>query len=94
MKKSYRFLGKERRITLPDELCLGEDWKQGTLVSFERLDERTMVIRKEKICNQCGMNQENLKEVSLENLLNNLSRTEQRAALKYLLKNWAESEEL
>lgn len=93
MKKSYRFLGKERRITLPDEFCLGEDWKQGTLVSFERLDEGTIVIRKEKICNKCGMSQENLKEVSLENLLNNLSMTEQRAALKCLLKNWAESEE-
>ena len=63
MKKSYRFLGKERRITFPDELCWGEDWKQGTLVSFERLDEGTVVVRKEKICNNCGISQEHVKKI-------------------------------
>ena len=92
MKKSYRFLGKERRITLPDELCLGEDWKQGTLVSFERLEEGTIVVRKEKICNNRGISQEHVKKDSFENWLNKLSMVEQRAVLKYLLKILVESE--
>ena len=86
MKKSYRFLGKERRITIPDELCLEEDWKQGTLVSFERLSEGTIVIRKEQICNNCCITPKDLKATALRDLLNKLSMAEKRAAPRHLLK--------
>ena len=72
MKKMYRVLGKRGRITIP----------------FEQQEHDTVIVRREKICDNCrdvqaGRND----EMTLFDFLNSLSEEQQRAAIVHLSAN-------
>lgn len=94
MLKMYRVLGKRGRITIPFEMRMGVGFKSNDVLSFTKQDDRTIVVRKEKICDNCN-EQETVKkdeEVTLLEFLNGLSDEQKRAALIHLSVQWAEKQ--
>ena len=84
MNKVFRVLGKKGRITIPLELRIKHRLKENDLLSFE--DKGTeIIVKREKLCDGCKELQ--LKESSLLELLNELSPSEKKAALCYLLRS-------
>lgn len=61
------------------------------ILSFTEQDDRTVVVKREKICDECKA-KERAKddEVSLLEFLNSLTPEEQHAALIHLSVKWAE----
>ncbi len=94
MLKMYRVLGKRGRITIPFEMRMCVGFKSNDVLSFTKQDDRTIVVRKEKICDNCN-EQETVKkdeEVTLLEFLNGLSDEQKRAALIHLSVQWAEKQ--
>ena len=87
MMKLYRFLGKRGRI----------GFRYNDVLSFTKLDDNSVVVCKEKICDNCneyldefeGDFEEN---ITLEDFLDSLSEEEQRDALVHLSLLWAEKQ--
>lgn len=52
--KLYRFLGKRGRITIPYEIRKYIGFKYNDVLSFTKLDDDSVVVRKEKICDNCN----------------------------------------
>lgn len=95
MTKMYRVLGKRGRVTIPYEIRERVGFGYNDVLSFtEAGDGRTVIVRREKICNNCKENITIPKddEVTLFDFLNSLSPSEQRAALVHLSVNWAEEQ--
>lgn len=95
MNKMYRILGKRGRITIPFEIRKRVGFAYNDVLSFtESSDGRTVVVKREKICDNCkGASTETGKdEVTLLDFLNGLSEEEQRAALVHLSVKWAEKQ--
>ena len=86
----YRVLGKRGRITIPFELrkCVG--FAYNDVLSFTVQDDRTIVVKREKICDECKQEQKKDDEISLLDFLNSLTPEEQHAALVHLSVKWAE----
>lgn len=93
--KIYRILGKKGRITIPYEMRHRVGFAYNDVLSFaEASDGRTIVVKREKICDECK-NAEPVAEddeVTLLDFLNGLSEAEQRAALIHLSVKWAEKQ--
>lgn len=97
MMKLYRFLGKRGRITIPYEIRQQIGFRCNDVLSFTKLDDGSVVVRKEKICDNCneyldefeGNFEEN---ITLEDFLDSLSEEEQRDALVHLSLLWAEKQ--
>lgn len=97
MVQMLRILGKRGRITIPFEIRQHVGFKYNDVLSFtETADGRSVVVRREKICDNCRQNHSPLKEdeVTLLDFLNNLSPEQQRAALVHLSVKWAEKQNL
>lgn len=94
MLKMYRVLGKRGRITIPFELRMSVGFKSNDVLSFTKQDDRTIVVRKEKICDNCNEQEtvKNDEEVTLLEFLNGLSDEQKRAALIHLSVQWAEKQ--
>lgn len=95
MMQMLRILGKRGRITIPYEIRQSVGFKYNDVLSFtETADGRSVVVRREKICDNCKQNKPNVKkdEVTLFDFLNNLSPEQQRAALVHLSVKWAEKQ--
>ena len=95
--KTYRILGKRGRITVPYEIRCKVGFKQNDVLSFEEsVDGRTVVIKREIICDCNGEKgkEKNDKqdEITLYDFLNGLSPEQQRAALIHLSVNWAQNQ--
>lgn len=91
MLKIYRILGKKGRITIPFEIRQRVGFKYNDVLSFTELDDSSVVVRKEKICDNCNELAEEFEEnVTLEDFLDSLSEEEQRDALIHLSLLWAE----
>lgn len=85
MDKSYRILGKRGRITIPFEIRQELGFVHNDVVSFTVEDDRTVVVKREKICNDCrNIEPDAHCAISLRDFLNGLPEQEQRAALHYL----------
>ncbi len=87
--KTYRILGKRGRITVPYEIRCKVGFKQNDVLSFEEsADGRTVVIKREIICDCNGEKNKEKKdkqdEITLYDFLNGLSPEQQRAALIHL----------
>ena len=87
--KILRVLGKRGRITIPFEIRMRKGFSYNDVVSFEESDNGTVILRREKICNNCsGNNTVSLNKptdaVTLMDFLDELSPEEQRAALVHL----------
>lgn len=53
MSKLYRILGKRGRITIPYEIRRRVGFQYNDVLSFTEQDDRTVVVRREKICDNC-----------------------------------------
>ena len=91
MPEIYRVLGKRGRITIPFEIRRRVGFAANDILSFTEQDNRTVMVRREKICDGCGREREPMDEVSLLEFLNSLAREEQHAALIHLSVKWAEN---
>lgn len=95
--KTYRILGKRGRITVPYEIRRQVGFKQNDVLSFEEsADGRTVVIKREIICDCNGEKSKEKKdkqdEITLYDFLNGLSPEQQRAALIHLSVKWAQNQ--
>ena len=74
MLKIYRVLGKKGRITIPFEIRQRIGFKYNDVLSFTELDDSSVVVRKEKICDNCNEFAEEFEEnYTLEDFLDSLS---------------------
>ena len=96
--KLFRILGKRGRITIPYEIRQRVGFKYNDVLSVtEAPDGRTVIIKRERICD-CDLNGKNEQkekkndEVTLFDFLNGLSPEQQRAALIHLSLKWAEKQ--
>ena len=91
MLKIYRVLGKKGRITIPFEIRQRIGFRYNDVLSFTELDDSSVVVRKEKICDNCEFIEEDFeRNYTLEDFLDSLSEEEQRNALLHLSLLWAE----
>lgn len=92
MLKIYRVLGEKGRITIPFEIRQQIGFRYNDVLSFTELDDSSVVVRKEKICDNCNEFAEEYEEnYTLEDFLDSLSEEEQRNALLHLSLLWAEN---
>lgn len=85
MLKIYRVLGKKGRITIPFEIRQRIGFRYNDVLSFTELDDSSVVVRKEKICDNCKCHEEDFEEnFTLEDFIDSLSEEEQRDALIHL----------
>lgn len=87
--KIYKVLGHRGRITIPLEIREDLDIGCNDILSFELQKDDTILIRKEKVCNNCREENPNAvskptDETTLLEFLNGLNPAEQRAALVHL----------
>ena len=93
MFKIYRVLGKKGRITIPFEIRQRIGFRYNDVLSFTELDDSSVVVRREKICDNCNELAEEYEEIyTLEDFLDSLSEEEQRDALVHLSLLWAEKQ--
>ena len=93
MLKIYRVLGKKGRITIPYEIRQRIGFRYNDVLSFTELDDSSVVVRKEKFCDNCNALEEDFEEnFTLEDFLDSLSEEEQRNALLHLSLLWAEKQ--
>lgn len=91
MLKIYRVLGKKGRITIPFEIRQRIGFRYNDVLSFAELDDSSVVVRREKLCDNCQYLEEEFQEnYTLEDFLDSLSEEEQRDALIHLSLLWAE----
>lgn len=95
MIRLFRVLGKKGRITIPFEIRKYIGFKYNDVMSFTELDNSSVVVRKEKICDNCKCLEEDFEEnFILEDFLDSLSEEEQRDALLHLSLLWAEKQKV
>lgn len=88
MKKMYRVLGKRGRITIPYEIRQDVGFRCDDVLSFEQQDQDTVIVRREKICDNCRDERAGKKDkMALFDFLNSLSEEQQRAAIVHLSAN-------
>lgn len=93
MLKIYRVLGKKGRITIPFEIRQRIGFRYNDVLSFTELDDSSVVVRREKICDNCQEFADDYEEnITLEDFLDSLSEEEQRDALLHLSLLWAEKQ--
>ena len=90
----FRVLGKKGRVTIPFEIRERVGFKYNDILSFtESSDGRSVIVKREKICDECEeCNESKTDEITLYDFLNTLSAEQQRAALVHLSVKWAEKE--
>ncbi len=93
MKKMYRVLGERGRVTIPHEIRQRVGFGYNDVLSFTEGDDgRTVIVRREKICDNCEPatpTSQNEDEVTLYDFLNSLSPAQQHAAMVHLSVKWA-----
>lgn len=93
MTKMLRILGKRGRITIPYEIRQRVGFAYNDVLSFtETADGKSVVVRREKICDNCKEPKTVKRdEITLYDFLNSLSAEQQHAALVHLSLKWAEA---
>ena len=95
MIRLFRVLGKRGRITIPFEIRQRIGFKYNDVLSFTQQDDGSVVVRKEKICDNCQYLEEDFEEnITLEDFLDSLSEEEQKDALLHLSLLWAEKQRI
>ena len=97
MDKTLKILGRRGRITIPYDIRKRLGFEKNDVLSFEDNGIDTVIIKREILCTHCAdQAEESLDkpddEVTLLDFLDNLSLTEQRAALIHLSLKWATQE--
>lgn len=95
MLKIHKVLGKKGRITIPFEIRQRIGFRYNDVLSFTELDDSSVVVRKEKICDNCKYLEEDFeKNFTLEDFIDSLSEEEQRNALLHLSLLWTEKQRI
>lgn len=95
MLRLFRVLGKRGRITIPFEIRQRIGFRYNDVLSFTELDDSSVLVRREKICDNCKYLEEDFEEnITLEDFLDSLSEEEQRNALLHLSLLWAEKQKV
>ena len=95
MLKIYRVLGKKGRITIPFVIRQRIGFRYNDVLSFTQQDDGSVLVRREKICDNCQYLEEDFEEnITLEDFLDSLSEEEQRNALLHLSLLWAEKQKI
>lgn len=85
MLRLFRVLGKKGRITIPFEIRQRIGFRYNDVLSFIQQDDGSVLVRPEKICDNCQYLEEDFEEnITLEDFLDSLSEEEQRDALIHL----------
>ena len=63
MFKIYRVLGKKGRITIPYEIRQRIGFRYNDVLSFTQQDDGSLVVRREKICDNCNELAEEYEEI-------------------------------
>lgn len=93
MLRLFRVLGKRGRITIPFEIRQRIGFKYNDVLSFTQQNDGSVVVRKEKICDNCNEFAEEFEEnFALEDFLDSLSEEEQRDTLVHLSLKWVEKQ--
>jgi AbrB family looped-hinge helix DNA binding protein len=72
--KIYRVLGKKGRITIPYEIRQQIGFRYNDVLSFNQQDDGSVLVRREKICDNCKELAEEYEEnFTLEDFLDSLS---------------------
>ena len=91
--KTYRILGKRGRITVPYEIRSKVGFKQNDVLSFEESkDGRSVIIKREIICDCNGEKSKERKDRGDEITLYDFLLEQQRAALIHLSVKWAQNQ--
>lgn len=96
--KLLRILGKRGRVTIPYEIRQRVRFQYNDVLSFSESDDgRSVIVKRERLCDCHRAKQNERKEKSNEEMtlfdfLNNLSPEQQRAALVHLSVKWAENQ--
>jgi len=90
-------MGKRGRITIPYEFRQQVGFGYNDILSFTKQDDNTVIVKREKICNNCNHRKVNaaVAEIpeagmTLMELLDSLTPAQQKAALVHLSVKWAE----
>ena len=92
----YRVMGKRGRITIPYEFRQQVGFGYNDILSFTKQDDNTVIVRREKLCDNCGRPKVQAavklpdSNLTLMELLDSLTPVQQRAALVHLTVKWAE----
>ena len=93
----YRVMGKRGRSTIPYEFRQQVGFGYNDILSFTKQDDNTVIVKREKICNNCNHRKVNaaVAEIpeagmTLMELLDSLTAAQQKAALVHLSVKWAE----
>jgi len=93
----YRVMGKRGRITIPYEFRQQVGFGYNDILSFTKQDDNTVIVKREKICDNCDRRKINTAAaeipeagMTLMELLDSLTPAQQKAALVHLSVKWAE----
>ncbi len=87
MLKIYRVLGKKGRITIPYEIRQRIGFRYNDVLSFIQQDDGSVLVRREKICDNCNEFAEEFEEnFTLEDFLDSLSEEERGCRINALKK--------
>lgn len=81
--KLYRILGKRGRVTIPFEIRQRVGFGYNDVLSFTEQDDRTVIVRREKVCDDCRKNAE---QEAVRELLDGMTKDQQRALFAQLSK--------
>ena len=93
MAQMFRILGKRGRITIPFEIRQRVGFSYNDVLSFtEAPDGRAVIVKRERICDNCIAEKSQRKEaedtITLFDFLNSLSDEQQKAAFAHLKLKW------
>ena len=92
MNKQIKILGKRGRVTIPLEIRQALDYKADDILSFTAQPDGTLLIRREKLCDNCIDKQTPAEEKDVMRLLDSLPDSQQKEILVKLTVRWAENE--
>ena len=80
MNKTYRFLGRNGRTTIPIQIRRMLNIGRGDLIGYS-IQGNTVVVTKEEVCNNCKTEHDSVQEMAEQ-----LTPQERREMLSYLMK--------
>ena len=87
----YRVMGKRGRITIPYEFRQQVGFGYNDILSFTQQDDNTVIVKREKICDNCSGRKVNAAAnhvsdsgLTLRELLDSLTPAQQKAAFVHL----------
>lgn len=82
----YRIMGKRGRITIPYEFRQQVGFGYNDVLSFTRQDDNTVMVKRERICDECKnrAKQAATPDFTLLELLDSLTPAQQKATLLHL----------